>query len=170
MCYVSSTIAGFFIEKSNNETAPLSVLQLIKLVYISHGWNLAINDAPLISDKIEAWKYGPVMPSLQSLFEGYNLRKDDKVQNFPMEEINCIRPNHRILLNKVYAKHKHVFSKDLTALMHKEDTPWYKVWDNSAGKDKPIGDSLTKEHYSKQINIHIFNQKNSSGLCPGVDK
>ena len=72
MCYISSTIAGYFIERSNQESAPLSVLQLIKLVYISHGWNLALNDIPLISDKIEVWKYGPVMPSLHKLFEVHN--------------------------------------------------------------------------------------------------
>jgi uncharacterized phage-associated protein len=156
MCYISSTIAGYFIEKSNRENAPLSVLQLIKLVYISHGWNLALNGTPLISDKIEAWKYGPVMPSLHSLFECQNLRKDDLVKNFPTEEIICIKPIHRILLNKIYVKYRNDSGDELTKLMHREDTPWYKVWDNEAGKNKPIEDADTKIYYSKQINKEAF--------------
>ncbi|MDR1369715.1 MAG: DUF4065 domain-containing protein [Dysgonamonadaceae bacterium] len=156
MCYVSSTIAGYFIEKSNKESAPLSVLQLIKLVYISHGWNLVLNDTPLISDRIEAWKYGPVMPSLHSLFEGQNLTKDDLIEDFLIEEANCIKFVHRILLNKVYAKYKHLTGDEFTNLMHQKDTPWYSVWDNGAGKDHPINNAATKLYYSHQINKTTF--------------
>lgn len=36
-----------------------------KLVYFAHGWNLAINQAPLIDDTIEAWPC-PVIPALYS--------------------------------------------------------------------------------------------------------
>jgi len=156
MCYMSSTIAGYFIERSNQESAPLSVLQLIKLVYISHGWNLALNDTPLIYDKIEAWKYGPVMPSLHSLFEMHALSKDDLVENFLIEETSCVKPIHKTLLNKVYVKYKHVSGDKLTELMHQEDTPWYTVWDNEKGRNKPIDNEATKKYYSRQIDKHTF--------------
>jgi uncharacterized phage-associated protein len=156
MCYVASTIAGYFIDKSNKENIPLSVLQLIKLVYISHGWNLAIHDAPLISDRIAAWKYGPVMPSLHSLFEGKGLKKDDLVTNFPIEETICIKPIHRVLLNKVYIKYKGLSGEELTDLMHREDTPWYKVWKDGEGRDQAIEDIDTKSYYSKEINKNNF--------------
>lgn len=157
MCYVASTIAGYFIEKSNKENAPLSVLQLIKLSYIAHGWNLALNETPLISDRIEAWKYGPVMPSLHRFFKDRNLKKDDLVSDLFIEEANCIKPAHRILLNKVYAKYKHKSGKELSELMHENDTPWFYVWKNGEGRDCPIEDSATKSYYSRKINKDIFN-------------
>jgi len=156
MCYISSTIAGYFIEKSNQESAPFSVLQLIKLVYISHGWNLALNNTPLIYDRIEAWKYGPVMPSLHNLFEVNNLSKNDLVEDFLIEETSCIKSNHKILLNKIYAKYKHMSGDKLTELMHQEDTPWHTVWDNKKGKNKPIEDAATKAYYSRQIDKNTF--------------
>lgn len=156
MCYVASTIAGYFIEKSNKENAPLSVLQLIKLSYIAHGWNLALNDAPLISDRIEAWKYGPVMPSLHCFFEDRDLKKDDLVADLFIEEASCIKPVHRVLLNKVYAKYKHKSGSELTALMHEKNTPWYNVWKDGEGRDCPIEDSDTKSYYSREINKEIF--------------
>jgi len=156
MCYISSTIAGYFIDKSNKENAPLSVLQLVKLIYIAHGWNLALYNTPLISDRIEAWKYGPVMPSLYSFFKGLNLTKDDLVKDFLIEEAACIKAIHRELLNKVYVKYKRTSGEDLTNLMHQEDTPWYKVWNNEVGKDMPIEDIATKAYYSKQINQKKF--------------
>lgn len=156
MCYISSTIAGYFIEKSTKERAPLSVFQLIKLTYIAHGWHLALYDSPLISDRIEAWKYGPVMPSLFSFFMGLNLTKDDLVTNLLIEEASCIKPIHRELLNKVYAKYNRISGVELTNLMHGEDTPWYKVWNNEAGKDKPIENIDTKAYYSTKINKNSF--------------
>ena len=34
------------------------------MVYMAHGLTLAVTDKPLIHDRIEAWKYGPVIPLL----------------------------------------------------------------------------------------------------------
>ena len=156
MSYISSTIAGYFIERSNQESAPLSVLQLIKFVYISHGWNLALNDTPLIYDKIEAWKYGPVMPSLHNLFEINNFSKDDLVENFLKEEASCIKYADRSLLNKVYVKYKNVSSEDLKELMHQKDTPWYRIWDDEKGRNQIIDDDATKKYFSNNIDQHTF--------------
>jgi len=156
MCYIASTIAGYFIGRSNKEEQPLSVLQLIKLVYISHGWNLALYDIPLISDKIEAWKYGPVMPSLYRFFEEIGLTKDDLVNSFTIEEVNCIRAEHLELLNKVYVKYEQMTGEQLTDLMHEKDTPWSAVWNNGNGRDNPINDEATKAYYARQITKEIF--------------
>jgi len=155
MSYIASTIAGYFIERSNKEERPLSVLQLIKLVYISHGWNLALNDAPLISDRIEAWRYGPVIPSLYNFFMGKGLKKDDLVC-FSVEEVRCIKLEHLELLNKVYVKYEQIAGEQLSDIMHEKDTPWYAVWDNERGRDKPIENEATKAYYSKQMNQAIF--------------
>ena len=155
MSYIASTIAGYFIEKSNKEQQQLSVLQLIKLVYISHGWNLALYDTPLISDRIEAWKYGPSIPSLHHLFDGMGLQKDDVVSS-TVGEVSCIREEHVRLLNKVYVKYGQITGRELSDLMHEEDTPWYAVWDNGKGRDKPIENESTKGYYSKKINKEIF--------------
>jgi len=155
MSYIASTIAGYFIEKSNKEEQPLSVLQLIKLVYISHGWNLALYDTPLISDRIEAWKYGPSIPSLHDFFKGMGFQKDDLV-SATVEEVSCIREGHLRLLNKVYVKYEQITGEQLSDLMHEKDTPWYAVWDNEKGRNKIIENEATKQYYSKQINKDTF--------------
>ena len=155
MSYIASTIAGYFIEKSNKEEQPLSVLRLIKLVYISHGWNLALYDSPLISDRIEAWKYGPSIPSLHDLFKGMGLKKDDLV-NSTVGEVSCIREEHIRLLSKVYVKYEKITGEQLSDLMHEKDTPWHTVWDNEKGRDKIIENEAIKLYYSKQINKDSF--------------
>jgi len=46
-------------------------MQLIKLVYIAHGWTLGLYNQPLIGKQVEAWTYGPVIPSVYHDFKHY---------------------------------------------------------------------------------------------------
>ena len=40
-------------------------IQMHKLLYYAQAWSLAWDGAPLFEDRIEAWKNGPVVPSLR---------------------------------------------------------------------------------------------------------
>ena len=47
-------------------------MKLIKLVYIAHGWHLALeNGKSLISEAVMAWKYGHVINSLYQKLKRY---------------------------------------------------------------------------------------------------
>jgi uncharacterized phage-associated protein len=53
----SINVAKWFVDKAAKEGKTLTPLQLMKLVYIAHGWMLGTYGRPLIKDRIEAWKY-----------------------------------------------------------------------------------------------------------------
>ena len=59
-------VACYIIEKSRYTKTHL---QVQKLVYISHGFMLAIHDRPLFYDDVEAWSHGPTIPSIYGAFE-----------------------------------------------------------------------------------------------------
>ena len=61
-------IANFFVRKGVESDNPTTILPLIKMVYISHGCNLAFYNEPLFKEPVEAWKYGPVVPSVYYAF------------------------------------------------------------------------------------------------------
>lgn len=43
-----------------------------KLLYVAHGWHLALYDAPLIADEyLEAWQYGPAYASVYYEFRDF---------------------------------------------------------------------------------------------------
>lgn len=46
-------------------------MQLLKLVYIAHGWHLAALGKELFAEPVQAWKYGPVVPSLFHEFKAF---------------------------------------------------------------------------------------------------
>lgn len=61
------SVANYFIDLAKKENKNLTQLGLMKRVYIAHGFSLAINKESLLDkrfDKVEAWKYGPVIPSV----------------------------------------------------------------------------------------------------------
>src|SRR5208282_4587731 len=65
--YPSMAVANWFIENLSR----VDPLKLQKLVYFAHGWHLALRDQPLIDELVEAWDYGPVVPSLYHQFKRY---------------------------------------------------------------------------------------------------
>lgn len=54
-------VADYLVARSGGRLTPL---QVIKLTYIAHGYSLAINGEPLVDEAVEAWRHGPVVPSV----------------------------------------------------------------------------------------------------------
>jgi uncharacterized phage-associated protein len=48
------------------EGEPMTAMRLHKLLYYCQGWHLAWFGRPLFADRMEAWKYGPVVPSVDA--------------------------------------------------------------------------------------------------------
>ena len=46
-------------------------MHILKLVYLAHGWMLGIKQEPLIFEAVEAWMYGPVIPSLYHRYKAF---------------------------------------------------------------------------------------------------
>ncbi len=64
-------IANYFVRKSLDSGIPVTPMKLVKLVYVAHGWYLGLTGEPLIAEGVQAWKYGPVVPSVYDKFKMY---------------------------------------------------------------------------------------------------
>lgn len=61
----ASDAARYFLSLSDEEAGDtISNLKLQKLLYYAQGFHLALFDAPLFGDRIEAWTHGPVVPGI----------------------------------------------------------------------------------------------------------
>lgn len=69
--FKSQTIANIFLEIAKEEGKKLTNMQVQKLVYFAHGWYLAFTDNALIDENVEAWTYGPVIPSVYEALQQY---------------------------------------------------------------------------------------------------
>ena len=118
-------VGKYFVDKANkNGSTDMTALKLQKMVYIAHGWMLGIHGEPLVSEDVEAWRYGPVIPELyreikhfgrshiQSLDEKYKAEFSDKEEK---------------IMDKTYEVYSQYSGPQLVTLTHKKETPWYEV-------------------------------------------
>lgn len=67
--YSAKAIANKFLDIAESEGAKIDPMKMQKLVYIAHGWGLGFLGEPLITQDIEAWKYGPIISDLYHEFK-----------------------------------------------------------------------------------------------------
>lgn len=123
MPYLASQIANYFIIRGRAEDVKIDPLKMQKLVYLAHGWHLAFEKRPLICETIEAWKYGPVVPSLYRQFRDYGYSTIDK--EMPVFALaDKIDARTEALLNQVWLKYGHISGVSLSAMTHESGYAW----------------------------------------------
>ncbi len=62
-------VANWFISRRREEK-PFTLMGLMGITYLAHGWHLETRNLPLFTDKVEAWQIGVVVPTLYEAFKG----------------------------------------------------------------------------------------------------
>lgn len=150
----SRAVANYLIERAREDGDFLTSMQLLKLVYIAHGWNLAIRHRPLVREAVEAWKYGPVIPDLYHGVKrwGAGFVRHRLPGYFASE--NGFAPEDEELVSSVLSAYRHLDGLELSNLTHRRGTPWYKVYYEQGGKDRRhavIPDRLIKKHFESLL-------------------
>lgn len=167
-------IANYFIDLANNEGKVIRPLKLMKLVYIAHGYMLALLDKPTDGtklEKVEAWQYGPVFPSVYYSFKQYGgnpIKEKTKVFDFSHDndpESNEVTPilkdaEEKKICNYVWRHYSIYTDNSLVTILHAKDTPWSRLY--KPGKNEIIPDSDTKNHYIKVIKKTIENARRAN--------
>ena len=149
----STEVANKLISMSKEK--PLTHMQIQKLVYISHGWTLAIRDRILTIDDPEAWAFGPVYRLIWDnlRFAGpYPVTKkipDADLAPYPGSTLRGWNEEDKQIVDRVYQEYKHLEAFQLSALTHRERTPWRTVYQNGEGQDQYIPSFMIKEHFQE---------------------
>lgn len=96
-------------------------MQLIKLVYIAHGWMLALYHRPLIKDEVQAWQYGPVIPRLYNAVRSY---KSHPVTNPIRSDDGALDDAAESIISQTYGRYGRMSGPALSRLTHASRTPW----------------------------------------------
>ncbi len=144
--YDSRQIANWFIRHAHMHGRKMDIMQVLKLVYMAHGWCLAVLDRPLIHDRIEAWDCGPVIPAVYHAFRPTGVYD---IQPWHMFE-RTLEDEIESLLEHVYLLYKDLFATQLSGLTHIKNGPWHQVYQRGL-KFQPIPDSLISTHYQDKL-------------------
>lgn len=121
-------------------------MQLIKLSYMAHGFSLAIKSRALLDEAVEAWRYGPVIPSLYRKLKSFgNGGVDRKISRFFASE--SLASEDADLIDAVYAKYGRLTGGQLSFLTHKSGTPWHDAYrPDEYGIE--LDDAIIRRHYA----------------------
>ncbi len=142
MVYDARQVSNWFIDRAVKDGRSLSIMSLLKLVYIAHGWRLEMCNVPLFHNRIEAWQYGPVIPDVYNTFrpKGVNLQSPDPAypQNVDDDDAD--------FLEQIYGIYGKMSPFRLSELTHEPGGPWDTAtkW---GGWYAEIPNDLIKSHY-----------------------
>lgn len=149
--YSAKVIANEFIQKAIDEGRGLSQMQVQKLIFIAHGYSLAILDRPLVSDSIHAWRHGPVVKNLWAAWPYFG--PAPKATLLPVGE-SLIPPSKRDdtneigIIDAVWNTYGHMSGEELSRLTHQDGSPWSTVFGNNIDI---IPNTLISSYYKKII-------------------
>jgi uncharacterized phage-associated protein len=146
----ATTVADEILKIAKRRDTSLTPMQLMKLVYIAHGWSLAILNRDLFSDRIEAWKYGPVIPTLYQATKRFG-REPIPSHLIEDDEPSPLEHDVQEFLEDVFSKYGHLSGINLSNLTHRPGSPWdQRFRDGEINIEIP--DDLIREHYLGKLN------------------
>lgn len=144
MTYDARQVANWFVTRALRERRTLSIMSLLKLTYIAHGWHLETQNSPLFGNRIEAWQYGPVIPDVYNDFRRQGVGVSGTVNSVP----HCtFDPADETLLDQIWDIYGKLSAFRLSDLTHVAGGPW-DIATKTGGFYAPIPDELIHQHYT----------------------
>ncbi|MBB4842494.1 putative phage-associated protein [Paucibacter oligotrophus] len=144
----SLAAAQFMLNLAQGTSDPsLTPMQLLKLVYIAHGYMLGQHGRPLLDEPVQAWQYGPVVPSVYRAIKDY--------RSSPVPRVPGARPmdfdeEEKAAMERVVNKYGRTAGTVLSAATHRPGTPWSQTWQPTQ-KGSCISNDLIEAFYAELL-------------------
>lgn len=156
----SPAIANVFIRMAAAEGKAFDQMQLQELVYIAHGWCLALTGQPLTGDRPEAHEHGPeyrrladalvncgVDPVRTEISAEGTHGKGPKTDAVLLDDAALVTDECAILA-KVYTEYGVRKTEQLAALTRAPGAPWAEVYADGTGRGRDIGHDLIRSQFA----------------------
>ena len=178
MPYNPLAIANYFIDLAAERGQLLSPMKLQKLVYFAHGWHLALMGEPLVNEPVEAWTFGPVLPSLYYAFKKYgNQPVDEHVKAYWRTEpqaggqpyyiefspgLDDEPRSHeytRALLDRIWDVYGPLDAIQLSNATHLPGTPWHDAFVRNGHRpprDEIIDETAIRDSFRSMMSQRVM--------------
>lgn len=172
MSFQAVAVSNHLVALAHQHGEAVTPLKLQKLVYFAHGWYLALKEQPLLKERVQAWKYGPVVPELYHALKvsGGGAVSGPATMLTIERESNgelCVRRTTpdiadgaaendveftKALLHKIWDVYGNYSATVLSNATHAPGTAWSVTWDAAKGaRNVVIPDDLIKADFVKLI-------------------
>ena len=140
----------------------MTQIKLHRLIYYAHGWHLALRDEPLMDEFVEAWRYGPMTPTIFHEFKDFGtspisrLATDFDPLTGRWDRTPSIDADDQAtegLLDRVWAVYRVYSSGQLIRMTHEPSTPWSETRAENRGiKNANIPNELIRRFFVDKMN------------------
>ena len=140
----AKAVANYFLDAAERDGKTLNPMKIQKLVYIAHGWHLALRERPLIHESAEARDYGPVIGDLYREFARFGngpitaratevegirnpggiMSADISIKKPTVDECSDKPDDTRRFLDRVWEVYSGFTAVQLANMTHEPGTPW----------------------------------------------
>ena len=124
------TIAQYAINKCMKDDCPISNLQLQNILFYIQKLFLT-HDQVAFYDRIEAWQFGPVVPSVYYRFCGFGAMPISMPYDTNIDGATTG-------IDSIIEEKRKLDPWDMVADTHREDGAWYKVYNGGKGCNNEI--------------------------------
>jgi len=142
-------------------------MKLVKLCYYAHGWHLAITNDALLDEAVEAWKFGPVVPSVYHAFKEFGAfaitKRATVIEPSLSSGFRIVTPELNLteflaqrasrVIEKVWEKYSPLSATSLSNLSHVEGSPWKVTYDPNV-RNKDIPNDVIKKYFMELGSQH----------------
>jgi uncharacterized phage-associated protein len=149
--YTAASIANAFLSRAFGGSGQgLSPMKIQKLAYLAHGYYLAETGEPLLDEYFEAWRFGPVLPSLYHQCKKFGRNEIDRyIEDFDVEtgrSSPAPMPDDLTVLDIVrfvWTTYGKMSAVELSDWTHAKDGPWAQTTNSGASiiRNQDIPDS-----------------------------
>lgn len=144
--YAAEVVANALLDLARAEGRALTQMQVHKLVYIAHGYTLALLGRPLMYNTVHAWQRGPVV---RRLWQHWGERgREPIVEPLPVapgEPDLADDPEALEVIRSVWNGYGGMEGGELSRLTHRAGSPWSQTY---GLQDNLIPDEITREYYT----------------------
>lgn len=148
----STEIASTFVKEGSRSRRWFDQITLQRLVYIAHGWCLAISGEPLTGDRPEAWDNGPMYRRVAEALKSYGRGPVRNVVDVSLslastecgfEEISAeMKVLELDVIQRVFKNYALLSPAQLSVLTNGDEAPWARVFKGGTGRYREISHSL----------------------------
>lgn len=166
MQHTPHAIANSFLDisMSSPTVEPIDPMKVQKLVYFAHGWHLGFGRGALCAEHAEAWRWGPVFPSLYHSVKAWGnsaimepIRAAGRISGqFQLTEPRVPTGlSEHVLIGYIWQIYGCMSGLQLSQITHEEGSPWQAIKNQSPSVEKPtIPNELIRRYFESKIPGH----------------
>lgn len=145
----SRAVANRFVLLAREHSQIITIMHLVKFVYLAHGWHWGYYDKPLICHNVEAWKYGPVVPDVYHAFRPQGIVMTTPVMQSAKPLDADFDSGAEALIGDVFKSYAKLSYRALSELTHEPGTPWDQV--KNDGFYAKIPEPIIRSYYRNKV-------------------